>query len=140
MYIWRICLIFNYYPFYSYRPKISVMVALERKMLQMNNLVTILFGGRGSNCSLGNMFRDNHTRLVEGLLMVSQCLWDIISKSFIRSYPNSQCLWVLDVFRVIDCKRVNVNKRLNVKKQTNLKLSHTTSQSETLTQFITIAL
>lgn len=47
--------------FYSY-PEISTMAALERKMSQMNNLPAILFWG---NCSLGNIFRHNHTHLVD---------------------------------------------------------------------------
>ena len=38
------------------------MAALEKKMSPMNNLITILLGDK---CSLGNMFRDNHTHLVD---------------------------------------------------------------------------
>lgn len=62
-------------PFCSHCPKISTVAALERKILLMNNVVTILGDGRGGNCFLRNMFRHSYTFNRWRVLMGLQCLW-----------------------------------------------------------------
>lgn len=66
-------------------------------MFQVNNLITILFLGGVDNCSLGNMFRDNHSFSRCSVDGDHSVCGDIISKSFVRvelPIPTAFGVWM----------------------------------------------